>query len=83
MLAGAARGSVEGFQRIFLSWNYWDLEERAASSGGVNEELEDLPQSFNSAEVRAISCRNLISCTRMISAVINLPWRQPCILHPL
>ncbi|CAL8467911.1 g7449 [Coccomyxa elongata] len=50
MLAGAARGSVEGFQRIFLSWNYWDLEERAASNGGVNEELEDLPQSFESAE---------------------------------
>ncbi len=55
MLAGAARGSVEGFQRIFLSWNYWDLEERAASNGGVNADLEDLPQSFESAEVRAIS----------------------------
>ena len=57
MFAGAARGSVEGFQRIFLSWNYWDLEERAASNGGVNEELEDLPESFDSAEVKAISCR--------------------------
>ncbi len=56
MLTGAARGSVDGFQRIFLSWNYWDLEERAASNGGVNQELENLPQSFDSVEVRTTSC---------------------------
>jgi len=49
----AARGSVEGLQRIFLAWNYWEMEERAALGEGVNKDLEALPQSFESAEVRA------------------------------
>lgn len=49
----AARGSVEGLQRIFLAWNYWEIEERAASGDGVNTDLEALPKAFESAEVRA------------------------------
>lgn len=52
MLGGAARGSIEGLQRVFLAWNYWELEERASLDGGVNKELEALPQTFESAEVR-------------------------------
>ncbi|KAK9909662.1 hypothetical protein WJX75_005776 [Coccomyxa subellipsoidea] len=50
MLGGAARGSIEGLQRVFLAWNYWELEERANLDGGVNKELEALPQTFESAE---------------------------------
>lgn len=57
MLGGAARGSVEGLQRVFLAWDYWELADRAGADGGVTKELEALPQSFESAEVRTALMR--------------------------
>lgn len=42
----------EKLQRVFMSWNYWELLKRVNDGKGVHDKLDDLPLTYTSVEVR-------------------------------
>ena len=42
----------EKLQRVYMSWNYWDLLKRTNAGEGVHDTLRPLPLTYSSVDVR-------------------------------
>jgi hypothetical protein len=42
----------EKLQRVYMSWNYWDLLKRTNAGEGVHDQLRPLPVTYSCVEVR-------------------------------
>lgn len=46
---------IDRFHRIILAWDYENLWHRAEAGDGVYDNLENVPDTFQNIEVRALS----------------------------